>query len=68
MFEDFEIKEDVKEITGYVKLKRFPNQTCTYCKSNNIKINDYKTKAINHKHFVGKQCFIEYKQIRSFGN
>ncbi len=64
MFEEFKIEEDVKDITAYVKLKRLPNQTCIHCKSNNIKIKDYKTKAINHKHFTGKQCFIKYKQRR----
>ncbi len=32
MFEEFEIEEDIKEITAYVKLKRLPNQTCNHCK------------------------------------
>ena len=36
MFEEFEIEEDDKEITAYVKLKRLPNQTCIHCKSKNI--------------------------------
>ena len=64
MFEEFEIEEDDKEITAYVKLKRLPNQTCIHCKSKNIIIKEYKVKTINHKHFTGKQCFIKYKKRR----
>ena len=64
MFEEFQIEEDIKEITAYAKLKRLPNQTCIHCKSKNIKIKDYKIKTINHKHFTGKQCSIKYKQRR----
>lgn len=44
MFEEFQIEEDVKEITAYVKLKRLPNQTCIHCKSKNIRIKEYKIK------------------------
>ena len=66
MFEEFQIEEDCKEITAYVKLKRLSNQICIHCKSSLIKIKDYKTKTINHKHFTGKQCFIKYKQRRYF--
>ena len=66
MFEEFQIEEDNKEITAYAKLKRLSNQTCIHCKSKNIKIKEYKSKTINHKHFTGKQCFIKYKQRRYF--
>ena len=64
MFEEFQIEEDISCITAYVKLKRHLNQTCIHCKSKNIKIKEYKSKTINHKHFTGKQCFIKYKQRR----
>ena len=64
MFEDFQIEEDNFSITAYVKIKRCNNQTCPNCKSTDLYVKDYKNKKINHKHFTGKQCYLNYKQRR----
>ena len=64
MFEDFQIEEDDFSITAYVKTKRCNNQTCPNCKSTDLYVKDYKNKKINHKHFTGKQCYLNYKQRR----
>lgn len=60
---DVKIESDDLEVDIEITLEK-QDVSCPFCCYNKLKIKEYITKRIVHKHFTGKICIIRYRQRR----